>query len=255
MAMISNNATAPREVMSAPASERRFQAILFDLDGTLRANEPEGVEAFIDYARQAGLTLTPEQIVLCERAVHRYWADGAQVADHLARFDERGFWINYNQILLSAMGVEGCADCAHRIQDYFDDYRPVDVLYPEAPHVLRALKEDGYILGLVSNRDGDLVPLAAQYGIAGYFNFTLSGGQAGSFKPDARIFRQALQMAGDVPASRALYIGDNYYADVLGATAVGMEALLIDPRDVFIGVYDRRVKRLDEILDIIRAGG
>lgn len=255
MATISNNANTPHEVVSAPASEPRFRAILFDLDGTLRANEPEGVEAFIDYARQAGLNLTPAQIVLCERAVHRYWADGAQVADHMARFDERGFWINYNRILLDAMGIEGCDGCAHRIQDYFDNYQPVDVLYPETPEVLRALKEDGYIVGLVSNRDGDLAPLVAQYGIAEYFSFTLSGGQAGSFKPDAGIFRQALRMAGNVPANRALYIGDNYYADVLGATAVGMEALLIDPRDVFLGLYDKRISRLVEVLDFVRAMG
>lgn len=251
--MNASHAIAPRGDGSDGVSRRRFEAVLFDLDGTLRANVPEGVEAFIDYARRAGLTLTPEQVILCERATHRYWADGAQVADHFARFDERGFWINYNRILLRAMGIDDCDDCAHRIQDYFDDYRPVDMLFPEAPRVLRALKEDGYVLGLVSNRDGDLAPLAAQYGIGEYFNFTLSGGQAGSFKPDSRIFRLALQMAGDVPPARALYIGDNYYADVLGATAVGMEALLIDPRDVFTDVYDKRVKRLDEVLDFVRA--
>lgn len=251
--MTSNNAIAPRGAVSDASSERRFKAILFDLDGTLRANEPEGVEAFIEYAQRAGLALTPAQIVLCERATHHYWADGAQVADHLARFDERGFWINYNHILLRAMGIDDCDDCAHRIQDYFDDYRPVDMLFPDAPRVLRALKEDGYVLGLVSNRDGDLAPLAAQYGIGEYFDFTLSGGQAGSFKPDGRIFRLALQMAGDVSPAQALYIGDNYYADVLGATAVGMEALLIDPRDVFTDLYDKRVKRLGEVLDFIRA--
>jgi putative hydrolase of the HAD superfamily len=253
MAMTSNNAIAPRGSVSDASSERRFKAILFDLDGTLRANVPEGVEAFIAYAQRAGLALTPAQIVLCERAVHRYWADGAQVADHLARFDERGFWINYNRILLFAMGIDDCSDCAQRIQDFFDDYRPADIVFPEAPRVLRALKEDGYVLGLVSNRDGDLAPLAAQYGIGEYFDFTLSGGQAGSFKPDGRIFRRALRMAGDVSPAQALYIGDNYYADVLGATAVGMEALLIDPRDVFVGLYDKRVKRLDEVLDFIRA--
>ena len=237
----------------APVPARRFVAILFDLDGTLRANEPEGFEAFIEYARRSGLILTPEQIVLCERAVHRYWADGAQVADHLARFDERGFWVNYNQVLLDAMGVGECGDTAHRIQDHFDDYHPVDVMFPETPKVLQALKEDGYILGLVSNRDGDLEPLVKQYGIDQYFTFTLSGGQAGSFKPDARIFRQALDLAGSVPASRALYVGDNYYADVLGARSVGIDALLIDPHDIFKDLYDQRVKGLDEVLEFIRA--
>ncbi|MCS7060723.1 MAG: HAD family hydrolase [Anaerolineae bacterium] len=254
MATVSPSSIAPGNAAATSRSTdgRRFSAVLFDLDGTLRANQPEGVEAFIDYARQAGLHLTPEQIILCERATHRYWADGAQVADHLARFDERGFWVNYNRILLAAMGITNCDDCAQRIQDYFDDYRPVDYLFPEAPAVLRSLKEEGYILGLVSNRDGDLAPVVAEYGIAEFFDFTLSGGQAGSFKPDAGIFLKALEMAGYVPAHRALYVGDNYYADVLGALAVGIEALLIDPRDVFATLYDKRVKSLGAVLDFIR---
>ena len=247
------SASAPESILAPAPETRRLTTILFDLDGTLRANEPEGFEAFIDYAGRSGLVLTPEQIVLCERAVHRYWADGAPVANHLARFDERGFWVNYNQVLLDAMGVEDYGDRAHRIQDCFEDYRPVDVLFPETPEVLRSLKEEGYVLGLVSNRDSDLGPLVNQYGIAEYFTFTLSGGQAKSFKPDARIFRLALEMAGHPLVSQTLYVGDNYYADALGAQSVGIEALLIDPRDIFKDLYDKRVKQLNEVLEFIRA--
>lgn len=231
----------------------RYAAILFDLDGTLRANEPEGFEAFLDYAQRAGLSLSAQQKEQCERAVHRYWADGALVADHLARFDERGFWVNYNQVLLNAMGVGECGGCAHRIQDCFAQYDPADVLFPDTPLVLARLRAEGYLIGLVSNREGSLEPVVRAYGIERYFRFTLSGGQARAYKPAPAIFRQALKLAGGIPASQAVYIGDNYYADVLGARAVGMDAILIDPRGVFRDLCDRSVPRLRDVLDVILA--
>jgi HAD superfamily hydrolase (TIGR01549 family) len=230
---------------------RKYQAIFFDLDGTLRANQPEGFEAFIEYAGREGIALTGAQIELCEREVHRYWADGAQVVDHLSRYDERGFWVNYNQVLLDAIGARSEDGVAARIQDHFDHYAPQDVVFADTPEVLGALKQAGYTLGLVSNRDGELDTLATRYGFRQYFDFTLSGGQARSFKPDPGIFRVALEMAGNVPTNRALYIGDNYFADAVGARGVGMDAILIDPRGIFREYYPRRVTALRDLLDLI----
>jgi len=48
-----------------------------------------------------------------------------------------------------------------------------------------------------------------------------------------------------------VYVGDNYFADVIGALNVGMDAILIDPRDVFARYYPARVKRLREVLDLV----
>jgi putative hydrolase of the HAD superfamily len=228
-----------------------YTAVLFDLDGTLRANQPEGVEVFIEYAARVGYALTEDQVRQCERAVHHYWADGAQVADHLSRYDERGFWINYNQHLLSAVGVHAATSVAEKIQDEFQHYSPQDVVFADTPLVLQTLQRAGYVVGLVSNRDHELDTLATQYGFRQYLNFTLSGGQAHSFKPDAGIFRKALQMAGNVPPDRAIYVGDNYYADVLGAMNVGMDAILVDPHDLFGVEYSRRVRMLKEVLALI----
>ncbi|MCL4505914.1 MAG: HAD family hydrolase [Chloroflexi bacterium] len=228
----------------------KYTAIFFDLDGTLRANQPEGFQAFIEYASRVGVALTPAQIAACERAVHRYWSDGAQVVDHLSRYDERGFWINYNQLLLHAMDVHAADGIAERIQDQFDHYEPQDVVFADVPLVLSTLKQAGYVLGLVSNRDRELDTPAERYGFRHYFDFTLSGGQAQSFKPDAGIFRLALQMAGDLQAQQTLYVGDNYYADIVGALNVGMDAVLIDPRDIFRDDYDKRIKSLRDVLTI-----
>ena len=47
-------------------------------------------------------------------------------------------------------------------------------------------------------------------------------------KPDPRIFRIALERAG-VAATEAVYVGDLYSIDVVGARAAGLSAILMDP--------------------------
>ncbi|MCL6509873.1 MAG: HAD family hydrolase [Anaerolineae bacterium] len=230
---------------------RAYKAVLFDLDGTLRANQPEGFEAFVEYAGRVGIALSEEQIKICEREAHRYWASDRVDAD-MARYDQRGFWVNYNQILLNAMNVgRDCPDCAHRIQDLFDSYDPQDVVFADTRPVLQTLHASDYTLGLVSNREEPLEPFTERYGIAEFFSFTLSAGQAGCYKPDPRIFYQALELAGGVAPAEAVYIGDNFFADVIGALNIGMDAILIDPRNVFERYYAMRVKRLRDVLGVI----
>jgi putative hydrolase of the HAD superfamily len=50
---------------------------------------------------------------------------------------------------------------------------------------------------------------------------------AGAAKPDARIFAQLAAAAG-VDAERVLHIGDDPWADVVGATQAGMQAAWIN---------------------------
>ncbi len=228
-------------------TNRPYDAVLFDLDGTLRSNQPDGVEAFIEYASRVGLALSETQVQICEREAHRYWASSRVDAD-LARYDQRGFWVNYNQLLLNAMNVgDACVNCAAQIQDLFDEYDPVDMVYADTREVLGTLREHGYTVGLVSNRSEDLLPLVQKYGIADYFHFTLSAGQAGCYKPEPGIFYKALALAKTSP-ERAVYVGDNYFADVIGALNVNVDAILIDPRGIFARYYARRVKHLKDVL-------
>ena len=95
------------------------------------------------------------------------------------------------------------------------------------------LREAGFTLGLVSNRDEPLTGVAIELGIIEHFNFTLAAGQVDSWKPDAAIFRHALRLGGDAAPGEAVYIGDNYYADVVGARGAGLQAVLLDPEGIF----------------------
>ena len=227
----------------------RYKAVLFDLDGTLRASLPEGFEIFVEFAHRVGVALDSDQARAVERAAHRYWAGGAQVDADLARFDTRGFWVNYNHLLLDEVQANHTTDHVHQIQDLFDTvYDPQDAVYVDSYHVLGTLRGRGITVGLVSNREEPLDPYVEKINLRSYFHFTLSGGQAGSYKPSPGIFEAALKLAGDVPPAEALYVGDNYYADVVGAQNAGLSAILVDPRNAFAGFHNRRVRHLRDIL-------
>jgi len=228
----------------------KYTTILFDLDGTLRASQPEGFEAFAQYCGRVGIQLTQIQIELIEREANRYWASGL-VDVHMSRYDKREFWLNYDNILLTAIGVTDPSAYAPRIQELYDlYYDPIDVLYSDAFVVLEELRKGGYVLGLVTNRDTDIEPMLLRYRMREYFNFVVTGGQAGFFKPHPEIFRQAIKLSGG-PPEKTLYVGDNYFADVVGALNVGMDAVLVDARNVFRDFYNHRVKHLRQVLEFI----
>jgi putative hydrolase of the HAD superfamily len=88
-----------------------------------------------------------------------------------------------------------------------------------------------YKLGIVTNTHH--APLIWHHskgiGIANAFQTVMTSVEHGIPKPHRAIFNYAIRSLGTTP-SETLYVGDSYVADYLGAKAVGMPALLIDPR-------------------------
>jgi len=93
---------------------------------------------------------------------------------------------------------------------------------------LSRLKDAGLKLGVVSNSDGRVEEALEAAGLRGYFDVVVDSALAGVEKPDPAIFLAALDVLG-VPADEALYVGDLYEVDVLGARAAGMAAVLLLP--------------------------
>ena len=70
---------------------------------------------------------------------------------------------------------------------------------------------------------------------------------AGANKPQPEIFRFALQKAGVKPAE-AIYIGDQYQVDVVGARGAGMKAILLDRAGNHENITDcPRIQSLTEV--------
>jgi len=118
---------------------------------------------------------------------------------------------------------------------------------PGTEEALRRILEAGHRLAVVSNADGRVEGLLRDVGLARYFEFVLDSAVVGVSKPDPGIFRMALDRLG-VEAARALYVGDLYPVDVLGARSAGMEAVLLDPFDALGHWTDvPRIPRLDRL--------
>jgi putative hydrolase of the HAD superfamily len=97
---------------------------------------------------------------------------------------------------------------------------------------LQRLRAAGLRLGVVSNSDGRVEQALEAAGLRNYFDVVIDSALVGLEKPDPRIFHAALDALGVAPGE-ALYVGDLYEVDVIGARAAGMEAVLLgDPERV-----------------------
>lgn len=101
----------------------------------------------------------------------------------------------------------------------------------DAVPTLRALREAGYQIGLISNAgyDDDIQVLIDQAGLRPYLDFIVSSAACRIRKPDARIFQLALDHFGIHP-DQAVMVGDFLAADVLGANRLGMSSVWITRR-------------------------
>lgn len=212
-----------------------IKSILFDLDGTLRHNDPSGSRVFVEYARALGLPLHEEDIARAARWEHYYFANSPDIQADSQKFENDSFWTNFARRRLVALGCrpEQAAELAPQFSAYMaENYKPTSFVPEEVFPLLSTLKAAGYNLGMVSNRSRPFDEELKELGLDGYFNFTLAGGEVNAFKPDLAIFEEALRRAG-TSAAQTIYVGDNYYADAVGARRAGLRPVLYDPSGLF----------------------
>ncbi len=217
------------------SSNPSLRAILFDLDGTLRHSLPEGFDAYLEYLTELGHPLTTEQRRNAARWNHYYWATSTDLVADIKEFsaDSHDFWIRHSERLLAALGVAGDDGLAAHMHALMRErHSPIHHIPDDVRPTLTRLRAVGYTIALVSNRTEDLGPFTVELGIDDLFDFTLSAGQANSWKPSPEIFLKAAEKAGCAPRE-AVYVGDNYYADIEGAQGAGLLPVLIDPRELF----------------------
>ena len=200
------------------ASPNGVTTILFDLDGTLRHSVPLGTDFFIGYARQLGARIDDDLHRKAARWAHQYWAESECLMHDLKTYGRENaeFWRNYARRQLEAIDTpsEAAIDWAPKIhQHMMDSYRPEDVVPPDVFPTLAVLKQAGYTLGLVTNRHQPVDDYIAELGLDAYLDFFFAAGEIDAWKPDPEIFYYALGRAQAKP-SQAIYIGDNYYANV-----------------------------------------
>ena len=198
-----------------------LRAILFDAGNTL---------LFLDYprlatavARATGVNLTADLLAEKgeEAAAMLERSDGTD-RERASRFLETLFRLGgvpaeQNEIVRTTL-LE-----LHRVRHLWGR---VD---PTTGPALERLAGAGYRLGVVSNSDGRAEEALIALDLRRHFEFVVDSHLVGVEKPDPRIFGLALERMGMAP-SEALYVGDLYEIDVVGARRAGLDVILLDPR-------------------------
>ena len=140
------------------------------------------------------------------------------------------------------------------IRAYRMDVAPGLVVFPDVPPALRILRGAGIKLGIVTNASQPMFMRDAELAALGLLEFfpdcRLSAADVGYLKPHARIFNSALERMGTAPAE-TVFVGDNPEADIAGAQAVGMRAVLrITDRAADNGNRTRPHGSLDTLNDL-----
>lgn len=102
--------------------------------------------------------------------------------------------------------------------------------YPEVQGVLGALRARGMKIVVVSNWDVSLNEVLKRTGLDDLVDGVVVSAQRGIEKPNPLIFSIALATVGST-AAHAIHVGDDLEADIQGAQAARIDAVLLDRKD------------------------
>ena len=232
-----------------------IKAILFDFDGTLCQYRPLGGELFTDHVISLGLPITGEDRHRAAIWEHYYFANSPEIKADKEKFDgqDEDFWHFFAHRRLAALGCPSplVSEYGHKVSEYMRESYEPDILVPEEIFTtLPKLLALGKKLGVVSNRDKPYQDEIEGLGMRNYFDFSLAAGEVNSWKPEPGIFEHAVKMAGTKP-EQTLYIGDNYFADVIGARRAGLQPVLYDPNRLFREPDCPVIESFDDLLGMV----
>jgi len=239
------------------SSTNHIKAVFFDLDGTLRHSVPEGGEVFTAYVASLGLRVNQQDRLRAMRWEYNYWASSADLRDDLLAHssDTENFWIEYSRRRLIALGASSAwaLELAPKASAHMGEmYKPESIVPEDVRRMLPPLKQAGYIMAVISNRDRPFQDTLDSHGLSEFFSYSLAGGEVDSYKPEPGIFEHALKQM-NVSAPETVYVGDNYFADVVGARRAGLQPVLYDPNLIFPEADCTTIRSFDELIPVIQA--
>jgi putative hydrolase of the HAD superfamily len=197
-------------------------AVLFDLHGTLVRFRSRG-RSWRDVLAGNGIDFDPHVA-----AGHvSQAADGSTHREaSLSRSSYRVWEKNRIAAMIRAHGVTG--DIEALIEEVHREWSTWTMTaYPEVVDVLSALRRADIKVVVCTNWTWDAETALEQAGLIQYIDGVVVSARVGARKPHPAMFRAALKTAG-VAASAAVFVGDEWRADVGGSLAVGMCAFHVD---------------------------
>ena len=222
---------------------KRYQAVLFDLFGTVALFRQERLPLFEWAGKSTRSTMGKLRGVVEEKVPHvpftEFFVAHSEVSRELGETrmrEMREFPSSYRfaQILARV----GIAESAHRQQlaqelslahmQLLADATDIPLAHRE----LLAATRQRYRVALVSNFDHGATArrILQRDQAVDYFEHVVISDEHGWRKPHARIFTDTLAQLG-VESHEALFVGDSPYDDIHGAVGVGMDVAWVNAQD------------------------
>lgn len=200
----------------------RYEAVFFDVDETLLwvDLDVEGyVEDLAPYAKEGTLTVEEARRPVWESLrEHINENINYRTEEDLAEFRRENA-----RRTAHALGLDAPIEVLAETWERRILFKP----YPESEEVMAELKDMGLSLYTVSNWDVELEGVLDDLGWTRYLSGIVASAQVGSEKPASPIFEEALRVAG-ISRDRVVHVGNDPVSDVQGATAAGIDAVLVD---------------------------
>lgn len=246
-----------------PLNISDIRIVFFDLDNTLldhNSAERDALYDTVQYYPQIFSHVEFDEVAREYQLINdRLWAMLAHdeiTIDELkiARFSETIDWANKHISSVESREV-ACGMSTFYLQAYSRHWR----LFPEAEELVSFVKQHVPV-GLITNgfseqQRGKLAFLRWE----NMFDAVVVSGEVGASKPHKPIFEIALKMASEAVGrtfvhGEALYIGDNYRHDIIGAYSAGWQSLWLtnSPETHSPHVASRAVRSLREIIEIFQ---
>ncbi|RLT44237.1 MAG: HAD family hydrolase [Chloroflexi bacterium] len=212
----------------------RIRAVCFDFDGTLAYMSPSHWALYAEAARGAGIDVS--ETALAADTTDRAWepwmtplgpvhleASASQEAFRALRAG-----VAVDRIRAAATDAPEAALLeAGRRAAIFEEDAARYVLFDDALPALQRLADAGIESIVVSNHIWALPEIVDTLGAGALFGGVITSARLGYRKPHPAIFAEALRLTS-ARADEIVMVGDSVSADVRGAEAAGMHAVLID---------------------------
>ena len=218
------------------------KVILFDLDGTL-------VDSVPDLALAVNHMLESlEREPFCAETIRSWVGNGAQT------LVQRG--LSGGSVVDEAIDPELFSQALNIFLGYYAQNLCVaTVTYPNVPATLKALKDKGYRLVIVTNKPYDFIdPLLEGLGLTDLFELCIGGDTLSRRKPDPLPLLHACERLG-VTASECVMVGDSKN-DIVAANAANMHSIGVSygynyGEDISLYAPNRVVDDFSEIVALL----
>jgi len=211
---------------------KEFEAIVFDLDSTLLNTHQYPIVASKWLLEKSNIVSDEQKASFLKNLVARYFKGIQDIVDGAP------FRTPF-EIVRTAMG-SSLHDIDHdanpslveeATQRFKDLHIELSEPYPRVVEMLDGIKSQGIKMGVLSNSfEGHAVLLLEKLKLRHYFQAVVDCGTVKAFKPMSSIFERVLIDLGVTP-SVTLFVGDEYYADMVGAKKVELKTVWINSRN------------------------